>query len=204
MALSRRDFLGATATAAALRLPDLRGAGEQIAREDPLGVRKDFPALRDYTFLNTAYTGLIPQQVVEAGREWLANRAGRTYTVGEMLAKADEVRKQYAGMFGAGEDEIAFLSSTSEGENLVVNSIDFKAGDNVVYDDLVYPSTPVIYQRLADTRGVEIRVVKSRNGAVPLESFAKAVDKRTRLLSVAWTNNNSGYRHDMKSLATLA
>ena len=199
MDLSRRDFLGATATAAVASLQrtvDTSG--------DPLGVRKDFAGLRDYTFLNTAYTGLISQAVVDAAREWTDTRARRTYTVGEMLAKTDEVRKLYAGMFGAREDEIAFLSSTTEGENIVVNSLDFRAGDNVVYDDLVYPSTPVIYQRLADTRGVEVRVVRSRNGAAPVEEFRKLVDGRTRLISVAWINNNSGFRHDMKALAALA
>ena len=200
MDFTRRSFLGLTAGAAVASLQQNAVA----AQEDPLGVRKDFPALRELTFLNTAYTGLIPQAVVDAAREWTATRASRTYTVGEMLAKADEARKLYAGMIGAGEDEIAFVSSTTEGENIVVNSLDFKAGDNVVYDDLVYPSTPVIYQRLAETRGVEIRVVKNRNGAVPLEDFAKVVDKRTRLVSVAWVNNNSGYRHDMQALAALA
>ena len=199
MSLSRRDFLGVTASAAVASLQRTVGT-----TDDPLGVRKDFPALRELTFLNTAYTGLIPQAVVDAAREWTDTRARRTYTVGEMLAKADEVRKLYAAMFGAGEDEIAFLSSTTEGENIVVNSLDFKAGDNVVYDDLVYPSTPVIYQRLAETHGVEIRVVKSRNGAAPVEEFKKLVDARTRLISVAWVNNNSGYRHDMKALAALA
>jgi selenocysteine lyase/cysteine desulfurase len=205
MDFSRRDFLSVAGIAATLRLPDARALHEyQVAQDDPLGVRKDFPALRDFTFLNTAYTGLIPQVVVEASREWIATRAGRTYTVGEMLAKADEVRRNFAAMFGAAEDEIAFLSSTTEGENLVVNSLDFKPGDNVVYDDLVYPSTPAIYQRLADTKGVEIRVVKSRNGATPVEEFARLVNNRTRLISVAWINNNSGYRHDMKTLAALA
>ena len=156
MDLTRRDFLGVTATAAVASVQRTVSA----AQDDPLGVRKDFPALREYTFLNTAYTGLISQAVVDAAREWTDTRAHRTYTVGEMLAKADEARKLYAVMIGAGEDEIAFLSSTTEGENIVVNSLDFRAGDNVVYDDLVYPSTPVIYQRLADTRGVEIRDVK--------------------------------------------
>jgi selenocysteine lyase/cysteine desulfurase len=199
MDLTRRDFLGVTTAALASLQRATVGADD-----DPLGVRKDFPGLRDYTFLNTAYTGLIPQAVVEAAREWTSTRAGRTFTVGEMLARADEVRKRYAAMFGAGEDEIAFLSSTTEGENIVVNSLDFKSGDNVVYDDLVYPSTPAIYQRLKETTGVEIRVVKSRNGMAPLEEFAKLVDKRTRLISVAWINNNSGYRHDMKALALLA
>jgi selenocysteine lyase/cysteine desulfurase len=200
MDLTRRDFLGVTAAAAAAPLQRTVG----VAGDDPLGVRKDFPALRELTFLNTAYTGLISQAVVAAAREWTETRARRTYTVGEMLAKADEARKLYAGMIGAGEDEIAFLSSTTEGENIVVNSLDFKAGDNVVYDDLVYPSTPIIYRRLAETRGVEIRVVKSRNGAAPVEDFRKLVDGRTRLISVAWVNNNSGYRHDMKALADLA
>lgn len=198
MDMTRRDFLGATATAAVASLQRTPSA------EDPLGARAHFPALRDYTFLNTAYTGLIPQAVVEASHAWIAARAGRTFTVGEMLAKSDDVRRNYAATFGAAEEEIAFLSSTSEGENLVVNSLDYKPGDNIVYDDLVYPSTPAIYQRLADTKGVEVRIVKSRNGAVPLESFAKLIDKRTRLVSVAWTNNNSGYRHDMTALAALA
>jgi selenocysteine lyase/cysteine desulfurase len=200
MDFTRRDFLGVTAGAAVASLQPNAAA----AQDDPLGVRADFPALRDVTFLNTAYTGLIPQAVVDAARAWTATRASRTYTVGEMLAKADEARKLYAGMIGASEDEVAFVSSTTEGENIVVNSLEFKAGDNVVYDDLVYPSTPVIYQRLAETRGVQIRVVKNRNGAVPLEDFARVVDQRTRLVSVAWVNNNSGYRHDMQSLAALA
>lgn len=214
MNLTRRDFLGVTATAAVASLTPRRAESARrgprlqqtvdAAQDDPLGVRSDFPALRDYTFLNTAYTGLIPQAVVDAAREWTDTRARRGYTVGEMLAKTDEARKLYAAMIGAGEDEIAFLSSTSEGENVVVNSLDFAPGDNVVYDDLVYPSTPAIYQRLAQTKGVEIRVVKSRNGAAPVEEFARLVDRRTRLVSVAWVNHNSGYRHDMKALALLA
>jgi selenocysteine lyase/cysteine desulfurase len=173
-------------------------------QHDPLNVRKDFPALRELTFLNTAYAGLIPQPVADAARQWIERRATRPYTVGEMFARADEARALLARMLGAGEDEIAFISSTTEGENIVVNSLDFQAGDNIVYDDLVYPSTPAIYQKLASTRGVEVRVVKSRNGAATVEDFAKLVDRRTRLISVAWVNNNSGYRHDMKALANLA
>lgn len=199
MDLTRRHFLGVTAGAA---VASVQPAATQA--DDPLGVRKDFAGLRDLTFLNTAYAGLIPQPVADAARQWIDRRATRSYTVGEMFARAEEARKLLAGMIGAGEDEIAFISSTTEGENIVVNSLDFKAGDNVVYDELVYPSTPAIYQRLAATRGVEVRVVKSRNGAVTIEDFAKSVDRRTRLISVAWVNNNSGYRHDMKALANLA
>jgi cysteine desulfurase/selenocysteine lyase len=175
-----------------------------VEGDDPLGVRKDFPGVRDCTFLNTAYISLTPQPVVDAARDWVDARAGHTYSVGQMERKKHQARQLFAEMVGAHEDEIGFLFSTSEGENVVVNSLDFKAGDNVVIDDLVYPSTPVIYRKLQETHGVEMRVVKNHGGAGMVEDFAKLVDKRTRIISVAWVSNTSGYRHDIKALADLA
>lgn len=199
---SRRRFLGASGLTAlsAVASP----APAPGVDDDPLRVRKDFPATGDYTFLNTAYIGLISQVVVDAAHDWIEARARRTYSVGQMEAKKQEARKLFAGMVGAGEDEIGFLFSTSEGENVVVNSLDFQHGDNVVFDDIVYPSTPVIYRKLQETRGVEMRVVKNRGGAGTVEDFAKLVDKRTRIISVAWVSSTSGHRHDIKRLADLA
>ncbi len=199
---SRRGFLGASGITALSAMAPATPAG--ISDDDPLGVRKDFPATGDYTFLNTAYIGLISQPVVDAAHDWIEARARHTYSVGHMEAKKAEARKLFTGLVGAGEDEIGFLSSTTEGENIVVNSLDFKPGDNIVFDDIVYPSTPVIYRRLQETRGVEMRVVKNRGGAGTLEDFAKMVDNRTRIVSVAWVSNTSGHRHDMKGLADLA
>jgi selenocysteine lyase/cysteine desulfurase len=204
MALSRREFVGtAWGAALALGLKSPRGY-ESKADGDPLGVRKDFPALQEQAFLNTAYIGLIPQAVVDAGHDWLEARQKRTYPVPHMLEKTDEARRSFARLVGAGEDEIGFLYATSEGENVVVNSLDFKPGDNVVIDDLVYPTTPVIDRRLEQERGVELRMAKHSAGATTIEDFARLVDRRTRLISVALVSNISGFRHDMKGLADLA
>jgi selenocysteine lyase/cysteine desulfurase len=202
MEASRRGFLGVSGVSALTAM--VPGASAAAGSDDPLGVRKDFPALQDYTFLNTAYIGLIPQAVVDAAHDWIEARARHTYGVGQMEEKKREARKLFAEIVGASEDEIGFLFSTTEGENVVVNSLDWRAGDNVVFDDLVYESTPVIYRKLQQTRGVEMRVVKNRGGAGTVEDFAKLVDKRTRIVSVAWVSNTSGYRHDMKGLADLA
>ncbi len=196
---SRRRFIGVSSAAA---LSSLSLAASDT--DDPLGVRKDFPATRDYTFLNTAYIGLTPQPVADAARDWIDARVRHTYTVGQMEAKKREARSLFAEMVGAHPDEIAFLFSTSEGENVIVNSLDFKPGDNVVIDDLVYPSTTVIYRRLQETHGVEMRIVKNREGATSVEDFAKLVDNRTRIISVAWISNTSGHLHDIKGLADLA
>jgi selenocysteine lyase/cysteine desulfurase len=204
MEISRRGFVGASGIAAfsstAAAPPPARAADS----DDPLGVRKDFPATRECIYLNTAYIGLISRAVADAARDFTEARVRRPYTVGQMEAKTAEARKLFAEMVGAGTDEIGFLYSTSEGENVVVNSLDFKPGDNVVFDDIAYPSTPVIYRRLEKTHGVQMRVVKNRNGAGTVGDFAKLVDKRTRIISVAWVSNTSGHRHDMKGLADLA
>jgi selenocysteine lyase/cysteine desulfurase len=115
-----------------------------------------------------------------------------------MLAKADECRHRFAGLINATDDEVGLLFATSEGENVVTDALDFKPGDNVVIDDLVYPSTPVIYRKLQETKGVDLRIVKHRSGAVSVADFEKLVDNRTRLISVAWVSNLNGFRHDMK------
>src|SRR3990172_3025301 len=119
MHLSRREFVGAVPSVALLA--GLKSV--EPAADDPLGVRKDFPALRDETFLNTAYIGLISQAVVDAGHDWLESRARRTYSVQHMLEKTDETRKLFARLISAGDDEIGVLYATSEGENVVVNSL---------------------------------------------------------------------------------
>jgi selenocysteine lyase/cysteine desulfurase len=203
MRLTRRQFIGATsgATAFGALTDPARGATQATSAFNP---RADFPAVNDYAFLNTAYIGLIARPVVDAGRAWLDARARRPLEVGEMLAKADEVRHRFAGLINATDDEIGLLFSTSEGENVVTDALDFKPGDNVVIDDLVYPSTPVIHRRLQETKGVELRIVKHRAGAVQLSDFERVVDKRTRLISVAWVSNLNGFRHEMRPLADLA
>jgi selenocysteine lyase/cysteine desulfurase len=203
MSVSRRRFLEATSGAAALSAIAGRTTRAEDA-DDPLGVRGDFPALAEYVFLNTAYIGLVARPVVEAGRAWLDARAHRPLEVGQMLSKTDEARRRFAALINASDDEIGLLYSTTEGENVVVDAIDFRPGDNVVIDDLVYPSTPVIHRRLQETRGVELRIVRHRDGAVDARDFERLVDRRTRLISVAWVSNLNGFRHDMRPLADLA
>jgi hypothetical protein len=100
MRLTRRQFIGATSGATALGTfaERARGAAQAPSAFNP---RADFPAVSDYAFLNTAYIGLIARPVVEAGRAWLDARAHRPLEVGEMLAKADEVRHRFAGLINA-------------------------------------------------------------------------------------------------------
>ncbi len=205
MEITRRDFIGATG-AVALGASTSRGAaaGQVGDATDPLSVRRDFPGAAEVAYLNTAYIGLIPRPVLDAGRAWLDRRAHRPFDVGEMLAKTDEVRRAFAAMVNATDEEIGLLFSTTEGENVVVDALEWKRGDNVVIDELGYASTSVIHKRLEATRGVEVRIVPQRDGATRVEDFARLVNARTRLVSVAWVSSLNGFRHDVRALADLA
>jgi hypothetical protein len=74
MQISRRGFVGASGVAA---LSSMAAAPSRVDADDPLGVRKDFPATREFTYLNTAYIGLISQPVVDAAHEFTQARAHR-------------------------------------------------------------------------------------------------------------------------------
>jgi selenocysteine lyase/cysteine desulfurase len=121
-----------------------------------------------------------------------------------MLARTDEVRAAFARLIGAQPGEIGFLFATSEGENIVARALRLTRGDNVVVDELHYNTTFVLYRHLEQTTGVELRIVKARDGGASAADFAPLVDRRTRVVSVAWVSHQNGYRHEMAPLAELA
>ncbi|MDO8681424.1 MAG: aminotransferase class V-fold PLP-dependent enzyme [Acidobacteriota bacterium] len=205
MSISRRQFVvSAASLAASAAAPTVSFTESSASQDDPLGVRGDFPIVRGRTYLNSAYITPVPDQVVAAGRAFVESKAVRPISLGEMLRKTDEVRAQFARLINAGTDEIGFLFSTSEGENIVANALDLKAGDNVVVDDLHYETEFVLYSHLRDTRGVELRVAKHRAGRVDAGDVEPLVDRRTRLVSVAWVSHHNGFRHEMRPIADLA
>ena len=201
MHLTRRKFIG-NVSAAAL-LTGSRAASPGAASGDPLGVRGDFPVVEEGAYLNCAYIAPSPIPVVEAFREFLDRKTRTPLSLGAMMQEADAVRQKFARLIGASEPEIGLLYSTSDGENIVARSLDLGPGDNVVIDDLHFQTTYVLYQQIAESRGVEIRIVPSRAGAVPIEAFEESMDERTRLVSVTWVSNQNGYRHDLEALSRL-
>jgi len=208
--LDRRSFVAAAASMAAASVvrPSATVAmpPERVAfGDDPLGVRGDFPIVNERTFLNSAYIAPIPMQVVSAGHAFLEEKARRSFQLGPLLKKCDEVRVQFARLIGAASpDEIGLLFSTAEGENVVAAGLGLKAGDNVVIDELHYNTEFVLYRQLEKLNGVELRIAKHRNGLVDASDFEPLVDTRTRLVSVAWVSHQNGLRHDMRPIADVA
>jgi selenocysteine lyase/cysteine desulfurase len=203
--LNRRQFIEVAAAAVPLMPLDTQGPQNDTEDPDnPLGVRRDFPVVREGLYLNSAYIAPVPVPVADAARLFNERKTSKPIPLDEMLQKTGEVRGQFAKLVGAEAEEIGFLFATSEGENIVASALDLKPGDNVVVDELHYNTTFVLYRHLEETRGIALRIVKHRDGRVTVDDVARAVDDRTRLLSVAWVSHQNGFRHDMRPLADVA
>ena len=202
MKTTRREFIGNVSAAAVIAQPGTASPAE--TGDDPLGVRDDFPVVGEGAYLNCAYIAPSPIPVVAAVRGFLDAKIRSPRSLGAMVDESHAARRKFARLTGAGEHEVALLYATGEGENIVARSLDLGPGDNVVIDDLHFQTTYVLYQHLAETRGIEVRVVPSRAGAAPVEAFAEKIDERTRLVSVAWVSNQNGYQQDLAALAALA
>src|SRR4051812_18602014 len=83
--LNRRQFIEVASGAAAV-LP-MAGQGAASDRDDPLGVRRDFPVVRDGLYLNSAYITPVPQPVADAGRAFAERKAATPFRLDEMLKK---------------------------------------------------------------------------------------------------------------------
>jgi selenocysteine lyase/cysteine desulfurase len=118
------------------------------------------------------------------------------------LAIHARARERAAGLLGVSKDEVAFLPSTSDGVNMVAQTIDFRPGDNVVVETIEFPSDvyPWLLQR---EHGVEVRFVGT-GFEVPPGVLEAAIDSRTRAVALSHVSYLTGVRHDLASIAEAA
>ncbi len=230
-AWNRRNFVKTTATAGLAGVTAVRSLAQEIERretsgapggaetradaagsrrfgtsrgaDDPLGVRDAFPVTEELAYLNTASVGPLSIAVRDVLTAYAEEKS--LYRDPESRSAAlESARAGFARVFGADEDEVAMLYSTSDAENVIANAVDWRPGDNVLVDELHFVTTFVLYRELERNKGVELRIVPAREGVVSPEDFAARADQRTKLISVAWVSNRNGFRHDLPALAELA
>jgi selenocysteine lyase/cysteine desulfurase len=115
------------------------------------------------------------------------------------LPTLGQARKAVAEFVNASEDEVAFVSRTTEGVNIVAHGLDWDPGDNVVIPETEYPATVYPWMKLED-RGVETRWVPEREFRYSLEAVMDQVNDRTRALIVSSVEFASGYRFPLDEL----
>ncbi|MEM7535535.1 MAG: aminotransferase class V-fold PLP-dependent enzyme [Chloroflexota bacterium] len=105
-------------------------------------------------------------------------------------------------LISAPPDEIAFLSHSSDGINLLAYALDWRAGDNVVVCDVEFPSDVLPWTKLAD-QGVELRIVSHNNFVIDIDAVAAMVDERTRVVAMSQVSYYTGQRQPVQALSEM-
>lgn len=111
-------------------------------------------------------------------------------------AKAALVAGRAARMFGVDVGDVGIVSSVAEGMSMLVESLDWRDGDEVLVDADEYPS---VVAPLAQ-HGVALRFVPMLDP----DAVAAAVTTRTRMIAVSAVSYLTGARHDLVALRAVA
>lgn len=177
-------------------------------------IRAQFELLEHWVYLNAA-DQMIP------GRYWL--RAARRFydfvEAGRMedTPCADVATHPFltpawaesielgARFINAHPDEVTNAYRPTMVANLVFyDMLEWQEGDNIVCTDLSYPGYMYVLQDIRRRYGVELRVLRHVEGAIPLELLHDAVDGRTRVVAVDRTAAFSGFCFDMAEVCRIA
>lgn len=170
-------------------------------------VRGQFNVLDGLTFMNNGTYGPTPRVVVEALAKYERELA-EDPTDNYRNDGRDEVRTRVAAFVGASPDEIALTRSTSEGMNIFIRGLDWKAGDEVVYCTHEHGGGIQPLQQIEARYGVTLVKVEIPS---PPESvsqivsiYERAMTARTRLLMVSHMTYVTGLLTPIKELGDLA
>ena len=167
-------------------------------------MRKEFPVTSKYAYFDHAAVGPLPTRTLQAANHVTEEKCEGDLHWGSWEDTAEEARKSIAALIGASADEIALVHSTSEGVSIVANGLSYEEGSNIVTCDMEFPSNLFPWQALAKRQGLELRVVRNREGLLRMEDFVQAIDEKTRIVAVSHVQYMNGFRIDLKELSKIA
>jgi selenocysteine lyase/cysteine desulfurase len=213
MTLDRRELLkrlsGVGASVAFARLSGAPALEQMSAPSAGLPRKQDFDLADGFTFLNAAYTHPIPRPAADATRAYLAQRTKLAMPrpgSGGGSGQGFNAKALFAELINAKPTEIAYVPSTSSGENLVVNALelDRRTDVNVVTDWLHFDGALVHLLEL-QRAGLDVRIVKpTADYRIDIDDLARVIDRKTKLVELSSTTMYNGFQHDLKAVCELA
>ncbi|MYW62937.1 aminotransferase class V-fold PLP-dependent enzyme [Streptomyces sp. SID8379] len=135
----------------------------------------------------------MSEHVLTALQEFQWSLRDRGAPWGEWMAQVDAARAAFAAHIGARQDEIAVVSCASEGAYQVASTLDWSRRPGLVSTDMEFPSVAHVWLA-QERRGAQVRYVPERDGRVPAEDYAAAIDDSTNLVSVPLVSYRNGAR----------
>ncbi len=157
-------------------------------------IRSHFPALRRWTFLNTASFGQLPDTAVEACARHFAHRDELAcHDFVSWFDDVDRLRGLLGQLIHAPADSIAFAANAAAALSVLLQGIDWREGDEVVTLAGEFPLLAYASHELARA-GVHER-------ETAWERLPDVLSPRTRLVLLSTVNYTTGFAPPLEDLA---
>ena len=157
-------------------------------------IRTEFPALWNWTWLNTATFGQIPTRTRNAVNAHFARREETACAdFLQWFDDMDELRALIAQFIHCDAQDIAFAMNAASALSLFLGGMDWRAGDRIVTLRHEFPNQVYFAASLAE-QGVEL---------LEMDAIDK-LPERTRAVLVSTVNYSNGYRPDVARISQLA
>jgi len=216
--LSRRNFLGVLAVpaAAAARSPILPDPPPDERSEEQFwsALREQFVIPAGETFFNTCTLGAMPRPVLDAVTQHLRTSQATLAHWDYRPEKPDwfsgyrpelELRRKLAAAINADAEEVALTQNATFGMNFLANGVDLKPGDEILATDQEHPGGRCGWELRAKRDGAVWKPLPIGNSPDEIvETFARAMTPRTRVLAIPHITSALGIVMPVKRLSALA
>ncbi|HEX7357961.1 MAG TPA: aminotransferase class V-fold PLP-dependent enzyme [Ignavibacteriaceae bacterium] len=164
-------------------------------------VRNNFPYLKNgITYFNHASTGPISTLVLNRLTKLLKEKSENNIDdYPSFLKVVEETKKLLADLINCDADRTAFVDNTSNGLNILAQSIGWKKGDRILLNDVEFPANVYPFLNLKRL-GVEVDFVKSENGIVTADQIINSIKPETKMVSVSFVQFLSGYKINLEKI----
>ncbi|TPI10459.1 aminotransferase class V-fold PLP-dependent enzyme [Mesorhizobium sp. B4-1-3] len=174
-----------------------------LGKDEIAAIRAQYPVVDKCVFWDCAAVSPISRRVSEAmARQTGLHCVDIKDAVNAAIPVQQMGRELAAKLVGSTPDRVAYIQNTSHGMSLVALGLDWLEGDNVIVAELEFPSNYLIWESLA-AKGVEVRKLKARNGALLADDLRALTDSRTRVVAVSQVQFYSGFRVDLAAFAEV-
>lgn len=174
------------------------------------GFRSRVPVTRDWAYLITASTGLVPDFVYEGVRRYMDARylAGGD-SVWEYpderigtLGMIERSKRALGGMLGCAPERVCFGQSATQMFTMVTEGIDYAPDANVVTVGEGWIGNRFAWQK-REVEGLEVRYAASTGGVITAEALMALCDEHTAAVTINSVESETGYRADLKKLGAF-
>jgi selenocysteine lyase/cysteine desulfurase len=159
-------------------------------------LRGEFPALAEWTYLNTATFGQMPRRAAEATARHFARRDALACTdFMQWFRDADSIRARIAEFIRCQAADIAFIHNASAGLSLLLGGLDWKTGDQIVTLEDEFPNH---YYYPSHLGGCGVEFVETA-----WERFYDSLTPRTRLVAISTVNYSTGFRPPLEEISEM-